>query len=388
MQIKKILVISPFFFPEPISTGKFNTNLVNSLKDKGHKVTVLCFHPFYPEWKTKESNEDIDGVEIIRGGRKIYYPDKTILRRIILELSFLFFILIKIRKYQKDKDIVLPVFPPSFAFFGILFFLKNNIKKVGMVHDLQEVYSANKKGSINKCISFLINRIEKKCYSNCDKIIFLSQEMRDQAQKLYGLESKKLVVQYPFVTIKNHISNDLNEVIDTEKVNIVYSGALGEKQNPERLYNFFNYACDKIDNVVFHFFSQGTILEKLKEKNSNKNIRFHNLVRLENLEELYNKSDVQIIPQLPNTSKGSLPSKLPNLLVSGCKILLITDKNSEIENLFKANKIEKVVNSWEFDSILKALKELLIAKETKEVQKLVAEKYFTIDKMIKEIIDL
>ena len=42
----KILILSPFFFPEPISTGKFNTALAKALRDKGMEVTVICSHPF------------------------------------------------------------------------------------------------------------------------------------------------------------------------------------------------------------------------------------------------------------------------------------------------------------------------------------------------------
>ena len=53
---KNILIISPFFFPEPISTGKYNTELALALRDKGHNVTFLCFHPFYPNWVIKKSN--------------------------------------------------------------------------------------------------------------------------------------------------------------------------------------------------------------------------------------------------------------------------------------------------------------------------------------------
>lgn len=387
MKAKKILILSPFFFPEPISTGKFNTNLVKALNEKGHKVTVLCFHPFYPNWLTKKSNDQIDGVEIIRGGINIKYPKNITLRRIVLELSFLFFTLKKIKKYQKNKDIILPVFPPSFAFFGITFFLKRNIKKIGMVHDLQEVYSLNKKGVLNKLISFFVNIIENKCYTSCDKIIFLSQEMKDQAKTLYKLDKKKLEVQYPFVSITNTISNDLGDILKNSQKNIVYSGALGEKQNPQKLYEFFNYASQKKEKMVFHFFSQGAIFNQLKEKNKNKRILFHNLVEKDNLEELYSKSDIQIIPQLPNSSKGSLPSKLPNLLISGCKILLITDKNSEIENLFKNNKIGKAINSWDFDVILNSLEELLVKEDNTFIQKKLANKLFTIDEMVHKIIN-
>ena len=38
---KNILVISPFFYPEPIGTGKFNTSIVEELNKKGHKVTIF-----------------------------------------------------------------------------------------------------------------------------------------------------------------------------------------------------------------------------------------------------------------------------------------------------------------------------------------------------------
>lgn len=387
MKIKNILLISPFFFPELISTGKFNTNLVTSLRDKGHKVTVLCFHPFYPDWQAEENNEQIHGVEIIRGGKNISFPKKTVLRRIVLELSFLFFVLRKIKKHQKGKDIILPIFPPSFAFYGILFFLKKNIQKVGMIHDLQELYATNKKGFVNKIISFFINKIEKKCYTSCDKLIFLSEEMKDQAIAFYGLKNIQLEVQYPFISITDKITNDLQTIFDLSKKHIVYSGALGEKQNPQKLYDFFNYAASKIENTCFHFFSQGLIVEDLKKQNKNLRIRFHNLVDKENIEELYSKSDVQIIPQLPNTSKGSLPSKLPNLLFSGCKILLITDSKSEIENLFNNSDLEKVINSWDFKIMLNALEELLKSKKDRSSQVRIAKKYFTIDRMIDKILN-
>ena len=95
---KNILIISPFFYPEPISTGKFNTDFAIALKDDGHNVTVLCYHPFYPNWKIKESQEELNGIKIIRGGKYLAFSKKTIVRRIILELSFAFFILRKIRE--------------------------------------------------------------------------------------------------------------------------------------------------------------------------------------------------------------------------------------------------------------------------------------------------
>lgn len=383
---KNILIISPFFFPEPISTGKFNTDFAISLKDKGHNVTILCYHPFYPDWKIKKNKSELEGIKIIRGGKNLVFSKKTIVRRIVLEFSFAFFILRNIKKHQKNKDIIIPVFPPSFAFYSILPFLNKKIQKVGMVHDLQEIYSIGKKGFINKIVHFFIHKIEKKCYRSCNKLVFLSKEMKDHAKDLYNLIEKKLEVQYPFITINDKLTNDLDYIFNKNFKNIVYSGALGEKQNPYKLYEFFNYASLEMENTYFHFFSEGDEINKLKKENTNSKIFFHPLVNRENLVELYHKSDVQVIPQKEGTSKGSLPSKLPNILASQCKVLLITDANSELEKLFIDNNLDFVTNSWNTNSLVECLKEILNKDVNFIHQNQIAKNFFTIDKMIQKVL--
>ncbi len=388
---KNILIISPFFYPEPISTGKFNTDMVLALRDQGHQVKVLCFHPFYPKWKVEKSNHRLKGVSIIRGGKNLKYTQKTFVRRMVLEIGFAFFILRKIFKHQKEIDIVIPVFPPSLAFYFSSFFLKKRIKKVGMVHDLQEIYSNNKKGIIFKFIGKSIHYIEKKTFQSCDQLIFLSNEMKETAKHSYDLAPQKLKVQYPFVTIdlnKENKTNDLNTIFNKEKKHIVYSGALGEKQNPKELYDFFNYCSNKLTNVTFHFFSQGTLFQHLKDQNKNDNICFHDLVPKENIEELYEKSFVQIVPQATGTSKGSLPSKLPNLLATKTNILCITDKGSEIDTLFKENKLQKVINSWDRVLFLESIKEFLSTDTSDNLKQLeISNSLFNINSMINIILE-
>ena len=100
---KNIVIISPFFFPEPISTGKFNTDVALKLQEEGHQVTVLCSHPFYPDWKTRYSSEKLEGITIIRGGNKIKYPNKISLRRIVLEIWYALFILKNIKNQFLKK---------------------------------------------------------------------------------------------------------------------------------------------------------------------------------------------------------------------------------------------------------------------------------------------
>lgn len=387
---KRILVISPFFFPEPISTGKFNTDLVVALRDKGNAITVLCSHPFYPDWKPKKSTVQIEGIHIIRGGGIIRYYNKAILRRIILELWYAFFVFKNIFKLRKQIDIIIPVFPPSLAFYVILPYIKRRIVKIGMIHDLQEVYATNKKGILHKTVRFFIHKIEKRVFKCCDKLIFLSNEMKEIAKDYYNLEESKLEVQYPFTTFnKEKITNDLEDLMPKNLKHIVYSGALGEKQNPQKIYDLFNYASRKIENTQFHFFSQGAIFNNLKSKNKNNKIKFHDLVPSENIEELYKKSTIQIIPQLSGTSKGSLPSKLPNLLSAGCNILVITDKGSEIEKLFKKYNLNTVVTLWDNEELCNELEKILEkAQRTNLNHVKIAQKLFHIDAMVAKILTI
>ena len=210
--------------------------------------------------------------------------------------------------------------------------------------------------------------------------------MKQEAQKIYKLNSNKLRVQYPFVNINPTKTKRLKDIFDKDKINIVYSGALGDKQNPKKLYNFFNEASIKDVKKVFYIFSEGAIFKKLKKQNKNNNIKFYNLVKKDNLEELYNLSTVQIVPQKENTSKGSLPSKLPNLLASRCKILVITDANSEIESIFTSNNLNEICTSWNLNYLIDSLNNLLKKDIDFSHQQKVAKELFSLKSMISEIL--
>ncbi|MFY7670603.1 glycosyltransferase family 4 protein [Tenacibaculum sp. MEBiC06402] len=386
--MKNITIITPFFFPEPISTGKFNTEMAIALKKRGHNVRVLCFHPFYPSWKIQKSTDSLEGVEIIRGGRLLKFTNNATIRRVILELSFTFFLLRNISKLRGNTDIVIPVFPPSLGFLAAKLFLKKRTKKVGMVHDLQEIYANQKTSLVSTIISKLIHIVEKGCYKSCDTLIFLSEEMKNTAQEIYKLPSSKLKVQYPFVTINSESkTNDLEEILPGNFKHIVYSGALGEKQHPEGLYELFDSCSKTLTGVMFHIFSQGNHFELLKEKNRNNKIQFHPLVPKNNIEELYQRSHIQVVPQLPGTSKGSLPSKLPNLLVSGVNVLCITDEGSEIQELFEKNNFKTIITSWDTEKIKNIFEKLLLEDNNNGHQIEISNQLFQMDSMIDKILN-
>ena len=175
--MKQALILSPFFYPELISTGKYNTDIAQTLVESGYKVTFLCSHPLYPTWVPNESDESLENIEIIRGGKMVRYPSHLMLRRLILEFWFTSFVFRKLLAQKQDYDLVIPIFPPSLMMIAVGFF-KNRFKKmVGIVQDLQAVHLSASRSGIKKSLGFLINTVEKYAFSSCDYIILNSYQV-------------------------------------------------------------------------------------------------------------------------------------------------------------------------------------------------------------------
>ena len=367
MSRSKLLFLSPFFYPEKISTGKWNTSVVKKLARKSD-VTVFCLHPLYPDWKIDRSNDTLDGVNIVRRGRYLIFPKSQILRRLTLELYFFFSSFFYLIKNKNKFDKLVFIFPPSLM--GVLGVKLFKGVKVGIVHDLQGVYANNSNSLIGKILGKLIHLVESVAFSKCQRLIFLSNEMMKDAILAYGLNSDKCHVSYPFVTIDNFESRDsLIDVFDSSKVNVVYSGALGEKQNVSGLIDFLSLCTREIDSVHVHIFSQGPKFEHVKKECDvdDSKFFFHDLVDEKDLPELLLRSDIQVLPQAAGTSAGSLPSKLPNIIASNCKLLVITDNGSELSHLLKGIEGVFVSNVWGAEELVSNL--IYLINETDYVGK-------------------
>ena len=361
-QSLKILILSPFIYPEPISTGKYNTVLATTFAECGAEVEVIALHPLYPDWKSKKTSATLSGINIIRGGGDFLYPRSIVLRRIQLELIYTLFIMKNLIAKSKSWDIVLPVFPPSLLFFVINFLLPKSIKKVGIVHDLQGVMARVSKNPLQSIMIKFIRILEKWSLKSCDKLIFVSQSMRNRALGDYRIDSQKTIYCYPFVSLDKSInSNVLDDKFIKGKKHIVYSGALGEKQDPLILVEVFNQLLKKRQDVCCHIFSRGPWFNRLKSDftKNKKKVFFHDLVDEENLYELYVRSNVQIVPQKSGTGDGAIPSKLPNIISAGVPIFSISDPESELSKIVQESMIGNNCNSWDIDEIVQQLSDFI-----------------------------
>jgi len=348
-----IVLLSPFFYPEPISTGKYNTYLAKELVRRGCSVEVVALYPVYPEWRPKKTKATIKGVTIYRGGGLVPYVRSLVFRRIQLEITFLLHSLKCLPQIRK-KDILIPVFPPILFFPFVCSFVSNGTKKIGIVHDILGVMAGITKGLARRIVTRIIRLFEKRVFRLCDKLIFVSKDMAGRAIKEYGLDPEKIVVCYPFATLeKNQCPDALRHLFAPGYKHIVYSGALGEKQAPNLLLELFQTIVEKREDVMCHIFSRGPVFDGLQAKagRNASRVLFHDLVPEKNLYELYMCSDVQVIPQVSGTAEGAIPSKLPNIIKAGVPVFAICEEDSDLARLIEQSGIGICAYSWDIQKL-------------------------------------
>jgi colanic acid biosynthesis glycosyl transferase WcaI len=367
---QQIILASPFFYPELISTGKANQHLAEALAAENYGVTVICSHPLYPSWVPVRSTAKISGVNILRGGERVRYPKSMPLRRLFLEAWFAFYALRRVWRLRKETDIVVSILPPSLFALLLHTILPCRVRRVAVIHDLQGVLAAQKQSLPRRAIIRLIHAVESRVFRSQDLCIFFSSDMARVAESSYKLNPTRVAVQYPFITLPpNHESRDIHSGADSlaatfpsDKLHVVYSGALGYKQNSQQLLAFLQAAAERYPDVQFHVLSGGPFFDELQaryEKQSGPRVQFHPLVAEQELEELYARSAIQIIPQAEGTEVAALPSKLPNLLAAGVHLLAICSEDSEVGRLIQQAGTGSIVEQWDREIFLTRLNEAL-----------------------------
>ena len=160
-------------------------------------------------------------------------------------------------------------------------------------------------------------------------------------------------------------------------MHIVYSGALGEKQNPWKLIEFFERMCRDVDNVICHIFSRGPLFDKIISSFRSKQLdrlRFHAFVSEDSSLELFEKSTVHVVPQASGVGAGAFPSKLPNLLSQGVPVFAVCDDDCELASVVNEISYGKVVTMWDVEVMVDAMKDFLA--EVKDVDHVRFQKVF------------
>ena len=384
--MKKVLILSEFFYPDKSSTPKVLTELAEDLVINGLEIEVICSNHSYKGNSKLNKSETFNGIKINRISSSNLNRNSKI-GRIINYVTFTFILFIKLL-FSKDYDSILVVSnPPLIPFIA---YLNKLIKKKPYYYLVHDVYPdiAVEVGAIKKN-SFSYNFMEKInqiAFKNTEKLIVLGKDMKDIFLKK-GLKEEKIKIitnwskKYELTT--NKIDNKFyreREMDDT--FNIVYTGNIGRFHDVETIIEIAKVAQTELPKVRFLFVGDGFKRMEIEKaiKNGVNNIVISDYQYDSYYLNVLAGADLFISTLSPRIKGLGVPSKTYSYLAAGKPIIAIMEKGTEIGDLVEEKGLGIRADSMEIDKVIAFIKqissdEITLNRIEEKVRRTFAEKY-------------
>ena len=346
----KVLLLKDYFLPEQCAGIQLTNDLLESFSDNGIQAEIFVPIPCRgvdkqtrKTYRKKKEESLYDGNVQLHRYWLPYERKNTFFRiiRYLLQNIFQFFCGIRC----KTADIIfLGSTPPTNGIVGA--WLKKK-KKIPFVYNVQDVFPDSMvSAGIAKQGSFLWkigNKIANTTYKHADKIIVISEEMRDNLLAK-GVRSEKIEIVYNWgdEQIIHPISKENNTLIKELNIpqydfSIVYAGNLGRAQSVETIIEAAELLKEN-SQIGFYIFGDGAnkdLIEKSIIEKGLTRVHMYPLQPYERVSEVYSLGDVSIVACKVGTGGNALPSKTWSIMACGKPVLVCFDKETMLERLAK-----------------------------------------------------
>ena len=359
----KLLVLSQFFYPDKLSTGKVLAELILGLDEEKFDVKVISGRRLYQD-KSKivlPKYEKIKNVSIHRV-LKTVMPKEKAWGRLFNYIAFFLACSGKICKTRihEKMDVILTVSnPPIIPLIGAL--LKNDKNKfVYLIHDLYPDI-AIKLGVVSEknILSRVMFKVNRFVFRKADKIIVLGRDMKEYLINNYQVSENKISV------ITNWSKDlDIQKNNRKDRFKLLYTGNLGRFHDLEIAVEVAQLFKEDMELI---FVGEGAkkeyLIELVKEKDI-KNVEFFTYLDDEEYKKILSDADALLLSLEKGLAGLAVPSKFYTYLAAGKPVVAITDQKSEIALTineekcgivvqhdkvdFFANEIEKMIRSEEY----------------------------------------
>ncbi len=259
------------------------------------------------------------------------------------------------------------VFVQSSNLAGLqVFILRKLLKNIPIIYNVQDIFPENAgySGTIsqNSLVFRFLSAIQKYAYHHSDKIITISEDMRNQLIEA-GTPENNITVIYnwsyqdnPYDTKEIDCSR-IEPLLDKSCFNVVYGGNIGRMQNVECVIR----AAEKLQqqkDIVFHIFGNGIYKEKLENEVQHanlKNVFFHSILDSTDAPALYSSADINIIPLGKNIYRTAFPSKTATCLACGRPIILAIGTDSIFGNMMAEHTNTLLVDPDDLQGLCSAI---------------------------------
>ncbi len=365
----KILVITQYFYPENFRINQ----LCLDLKERGHDITVLTGKPNYPKGEyfdgySYKGNEDEiwNDIQIIRVPLRARKKGSKNL--IINYLSFVLNANKRVKKINDKFDLiyVFEVSPITVALPAIKLKKRLNIPIIMNVQDLWPENIIAVTGITNKIIIGCINKMVNYIYKHCDLLLTASPSFVDRIQK--RVKNKEKVKYWPQYSIVSK-TDDKTIVLDDKRLNIVFTGNIGEAQGIDLAIEAANVL--KSEPLHWHFIGEGRSKERLmrmvNEYGLNEIITFHGFKPEKDIPKYLANADAALLLLKPDpVFEMTIPAKLQTYLSCGVPILgCVSGEGKKVIVEAKAGIVGKNIS---IESLVEVCKKFFKLKDVERKQ--------------------
>ena len=372
MEKNKIIIYTPYFYPEPFPINTFAKEL--SERKNIDEVLIITSLPNYRKYGYYEGyniagpySENINKLKIKRVPVIPRLSNSTF-SIFFFYLSFLLSSLIYLIYFgilNRGKYNHVLTFCGSPVFIGYIGFIFSKLigsKSSLWIQDIWPEAIETTIGLKNNMIRNFILFLQNRMFTLCDILFCESESLSNYLKSRY---SKKVVTLYNPIREEQIIFNhQRKEIVLNDHIEYSYIGNMGSAQNIELIVKSFLKA--KILNSKLNMCGDGNLLGYLSKKYENENINWHGWIEGEKLDEIFNKTDF-LVMSLNSKGRQSLiiPSKIQTYFMKKKPILCIS--KGACSELIKKNYCGLVCEDFqEFNVIDLYKKSLQLTNDEKE----------------------
>lgn len=364
----RILFLDAYFIPEQIAFTHLENDLLEGLVEAGHEVEVVCPTPtrgvstvVAAEYKSKRIEKLYNGhVRVTR-----FLATHEGRNPVIRALRYFW---CNLRTYQigKKMENIDVVFanstPPTQGWIAGKVAKKH---KVPFVYSLQDIFpdSLDITGLAKRdSLLWKIGRkIENSTYSNCSKIIVISESMRKNLiQKGVDEEKLQVITNWIDLDVIHPIAKEENSLFDEfgisrKKFIVLYAGNFGAAQGAEIIFDVAERFQTETD-IQFVIFGGGTGYEDAKKRAKTlPNVFIHPLLPQDRISEVYSMGSIALITCKKGVGKSGMPSKTWSIMACNTPIIASFDLDSEMAKILDTCNGGNVCMPESVDALVKEL---------------------------------
>ena len=365
--MKKILLISALFPPEPVVSAKLSEDIANALSIE-HHVSVIAPFPTRPFGFKLSKNKEKKLYNLINLN-SYTCPESNVFGRFKESYSFGVACSKYIKENRNDIDIIYMNSWPIFAQYITV----NAANKycVPIITHIQDVYPESlsiKIPSLESLFNLFFKPIDKLILEKSKKVIAISEKMKKYLSKSRQISLGKIKVvqnwQDEDEFINYHKTKNSNSSAEQNLFTFMYMGNIGPVAGIELLIESFYKS--NLRNCRLLIAGSGSKRLELENSVSLKKIERVNFVDVPNgmVPEIQGSADVMLLPIKKGAASSSIPSKLPAYMFSKKPIIASVDIDSDSARIINEAKAGWVIEPENLDMLINVMTEASLTKKS------------------------